>query len=279
MDHQENSNPRQVPAARAPGGASQSARPNSQSRPAVTQAQTPQAPVRRVRRPARASSSQKTAIVCLALGFVFLLGALFGASVCRFVWEGPLPKQEADAFIPVLTDSPSTQPQPDGNPEPVPTTESATVPVTQPAAKATTAPATESTAEPHSTPQQDPPPEPQSAPDPVPEPEPEPEPTSEPAAKPEDPPAVESEFVIPDSNTRYLTAEDYESLTDWELTIALNELYARHGYEFKTPEIQAHFDNCSWYEGTLGPDGFRADMFNDIELSNSRLLRAALDAR
>lgn len=276
MEHQETNHSRQVPVSQVPGGAGQTARPNPQPRANVTKAQMPQTPVRRVRRPARASSSQKIAIVCLTLGFVFLIGALFGAAVCRFVWEGPPPQQETDLFVPVLTDSPSTQPQPVSPTEPVVTTTApATVPVTQPAVKATTAPATESVTEPHFVPPQEPQPEPV----PEPEPEPEPEPATEPTVEPTEPPATETEFIIPDSNTRYLTAEDYESLSDWDLTIALNELYARHGYEFQTPEIRAHFESCSWYKGTLGVDGFRADMFNDIELANSRLLRAALDAR
>lgn len=267
MDHQENRNPRQVPASRAPGNAGQTVRQNPQQNPNMAHgSQSSSGPVRRVRRPARASRVQKTAIVCLSLGFVFLLGTLFGAFLCRLVWEGPMPKVEPPPTIPVLTDPLPTQTEPpvktEPTTQPAPTTEPTTKPETEPATAATTQPVAEPVAEPQ------PEPEPEPAPEPAPEPEPEPE-----------PPAVESEFVIPDSNTRYLTAEDYESLSDWELTIALNELYARHGYEFQTPEIREHFENCSWYEGTLGVDGFRADMFNDIELTNARLLRAALDAR
>ena len=38
-----------------------------------------------------------------------------------------------------------------------------------------------------------------------------------------------SDYVIPDSSTRYLTNTDLTGLSEWQMRIARNEIYARHG--------------------------------------------------
>ena len=77
-----------------------------------------------------------------------------------------------------------------------------------------------------------------------------------------------SEYIIPDSDTRVITESDLEGLDEDQLRIARNELYARHGRLFNDEQLQAYFNNCSWYHGEIQPDDFTDDMLSDIERQN-----------
>jgi RAB protein geranylgeranyltransferase component A len=37
-------------------------------------------------------------------------------------------------------------------------------------------------------------------------------------------------------------------LSEKDLSLARNEIYARHGASFSTAEIQKYFDKCAWYK-------------------------------
>lgn len=89
----------------------------------------------------------------------------------------------------------------------------------------------------------------------------------------------DSGYFFPDSNSRYLSKADYIDLSVWELILARNEIYARHGRKFDMPEIQEYFDGCAWYQGTVEPEDFSDTVFNDYELQNIKLLKAATDIR
>ena len=58
--------------------------------------------------------------------------------------------------------------------------------------------------------------------------------------------------ILPDSDTRLLTEEDLESLGRHELFIARNEIYARHGRPFRSPDLQRHFSRFDWYRPREG---------------------------
>ena len=92
-------------------------------------------------------------------------------------------------------------------------------------------------------------------------------PTSLPATSPG------NDYVLPDSDRRYLTAEDINGLTADELRIARNEIYARHGRLFSSEELQAYFNGKSWYRGTISPDAFTESMLSDIEKKNVKLIQ------
>lgn len=81
-----------------------------------------------------------------------------------------------------------------------------------------------------------------------------------------------SEYVIPDSNTRLLTAADLNGLTKDELRLARNEIFARYGRRFKDQELQAYFDSKSWYRGTIDPDDFNDDTISEIEKKNAEFI-------
>lgn len=53
--------------------------------------------------------------------------------------------------------------------------------------------------------------------------------------------------VWPFTSTRKLTYSDVAGLTAWELKIMRNEIYARHGYIFKTAEMKDYFRRQPWY--------------------------------
>ena len=61
--------------------------------------------------------------------------------------------------------------------------------------------------------------------------------------------APSSEYVLPDSDSRYYSREELEALSDWELYVGHNEIYARHGKGFLQDDLAEHFSNAV---GTFG---------------------------
>lgn len=90
-------------------------------------------------------------------------------------------------------------------------------------------------------------------------------------ARPAPPPAGEVRgdgFVLADSATRVLAARDLERLTPVMLRIARNEIFARHGYTFDSPDLQSYFGGRPWYR----PRG-RDVSLSQIEKANVDLIR------
>ncbi len=78
----------------------------------------------------------------------------------------------------------------------------------------------------------------------------------------------DSEYVISYSDKRYLTEADLSYLTPEQLRVARNEIYARHGRTFSDESLQSYFNSCSWYRGTVSPDNFNEEVFNEYEKAN-----------
>lgn len=78
----------------------------------------------------------------------------------------------------------------------------------------------------------------------------------------------EAEYILPESASRLLTEADLENLTQEDLRIARNEIYARHGRKFLDEGLQKYFNGKSWYNGTIEPDDFKEDMLSEIERTN-----------
>ena len=78
----------------------------------------------------------------------------------------------------------------------------------------------------------------------------------------------EAEYILPESASRLLTEADLENLTQEDLRIARNEIYARHGRKFLDEGLQEYFNGKSWYNGTIEPDDFKEDMLSEIERTN-----------
>jgi hypothetical protein len=51
----------------------------------------------------------------------------------------------------------------------------------------------------------------------------------------------------PQASQRLLTEEDVSNLHPDELSLARNEIYARHGYSFKNKDFRYHFEAQDWY--------------------------------
>lgn len=92
-----------------------------------------------------------------------------------------------------------------------------------------------------------------------------PVPTQAPAA------VQDGDYYFPDSGSRYLTDEELAGYSAAELELARNEIFARHGRIFVTDYISQYFNSKSWYQGTIAPEEFDAQMssiFNEYELAN-----------
>lgn len=88
------------------------------------------------------------------------------------------------------------------------------------------------------------------------------------------PSVSETQWFFPDSSERLLTDADVAGLSKAELQIARNEIYARHGRKFNNPDLQAWFNSCSWYKGTIAPGDFNEQLiFNETELANVYFLK------
>lgn len=81
-----------------------------------------------------------------------------------------------------------------------------------------------------------------------------------------------SEYMFPDSNTTYLTMDRLRGMTAEQAEIARNEIFARHGRLFNDAGLQAYFNQCSWYNGTIAPENFDSGVFNQYELANIQLI-------
>ena len=79
-------------------------------------------------------------------------------------------------------------------------------------------------------------------------------------------------YLLPDSDSKYLSKSDLSSLSQEELNLALNEIFARRGRIFSDPSIKAYFNAQSWYHGTISPADFDSSVLNQYELHNINLI-------
>jgi len=54
--------------------------------------------------------------------------------------------------------------------------------------------------------------------------------------------------IYPEASKRLLRLSDVEGLTSWDLKVMRNEIYARHGYIFKTQDMIDYFSQQDWYK-------------------------------
>ena len=100
--------------------------------------------------------------------------------------------------------------------------------------------------------------------------------------EPVDTAGSDSSYILADSDKRNYSREELSRLDDYSLQMAINELYARHGRKFKTPEVQEYFEGKSWYNGTVSPEEFDGNedaYFNNYELKNRELMAKIRDER
>lgn len=105
------------------------------------------------------------------------------------------------------------------------------------------------------------------------------QPTVSPSAQPEATPsptpistALQEHYVIPGSDSRYLSEGELAGLSDRDLMLARNEIFARRGFIFSTQWLQGYFLTQSWYQGTTTASQFDAGVFNAYERANIDLI-------
>ncbi len=81
------------------------------------------------------------------------------------------------------------------------------------------------------------------------------------------------EYIFPDSNARYLTAQDVQGMTLQNICYAKNEIYARRGCIFQKQELRDYFSSKSWYHGTVPSASFSSTVFNEFEAGNIEFLK------
>ncbi|MFZ5354590.1 MAG: trypsin-like peptidase domain-containing protein [Bacillota bacterium] len=84
----------------------------------------------------------------------------------------------------------------------------------------------------------------------------------------------DNDYVLPFSNERHLIDEDIADLSKWELRLARNEIYARHGYMFKNEELIMHFYLKSWY---IPNPEFKESDLSEIEKYNIEFIMSYED--
>lgn len=79
-------------------------------------------------------------------------------------------------------------------------------------------------------------------------------------------------YILPDSAARLLTRSDVADLTWEQCCLARNEIFARHGRIFQTPQIAAYFEAQSWYHGTVPGASFDNNSLTPTERANADFL-------
>jgi hypothetical protein len=79
-----------------------------------------------------------------------------------------------------------------------------------------------------------------------------------------------SEYILPDSDKKVLSEENITDLSKEQLRLARNEIYARHGYVFKSADLQKYFSKKSWYQTDTSYNG----SLSEVEKENVKLLEA-----
>jgi hypothetical protein len=79
-------------------------------------------------------------------------------------------------------------------------------------------------------------------------------------------------YLFPESSQTLLTAEGIAGYDIVLLQAGVNEIYARHGYTFKTAAWQTYFDKKAWYTPNAA---FSENDFSEIEKSNIAFLQSA----
>lgn len=82
------------------------------------------------------------------------------------------------------------------------------------------------------------------------------------------------EYILPGSDYRYISESELYGLSEDEVRLAVNEIYARHGRKFVKSELQSYFNSKSWYHPYYEPSDFDESCFNIYEKENISMITA-----
>ena len=80
------------------------------------------------------------------------------------------------------------------------------------------------------------------------------------------------DYILPDSAEHVYTRDELSGLSEEELRLARNEIYAVHGRKFTSQDLQEYFSAKEWYKGEIEAETFDAGVLNQTELANLKLL-------
>ncbi len=81
-------------------------------------------------------------------------------------------------------------------------------------------------------------------------------------------------FMLPQSSYRILTYADIADMSLWQLSIARNEIYARHGYIFNDKDLRSYFQAQSWYSGYVPAAEFDTSVLSATEKYNIAFIKS-----
>jgi ribosomal protein L40E len=79
-------------------------------------------------------------------------------------------------------------------------------------------------------------------------------------------------YIFPESGSEKLLDSDVSKLKKEHLTLARNEIYARHGLIFKTEVFKNYFSKKTWYKPNSNFKGSDGEL-NDVEIYNIQLIK------
>ena len=92
----------------------------------------------------------------------------------------------------------------------------------------------------------------------------------------------DDDYILLDSDKRYMTDAQLQGLSTYDLYLARNEIYARHGRDFKKDDLKQYFGAKSWYHVQYTPEYFDSHtntLLNDYERKNAEKMLAIEKSR
>lgn len=84
---------------------------------------------------------------------------------------------------------------------------------------------------------------------------------------------LQQDYVLPYSDSREYTLTELSTLSNFELYVARNEIYARHGRMFQNQDLRDHFAGKRWYYASVPATDFdRLVTLNSAEKANANLI-------
>lgn len=84
---------------------------------------------------------------------------------------------------------------------------------------------------------------------------------------------TDNSYIFANSSSSYLSKSDVSALSDNNLNLALNEIYARRGRIFKDSALSSYFSSKSWYTAKYTSEEFSKNVtFNNYEQANLQLM-------
>lgn len=78
------------------------------------------------------------------------------------------------------------------------------------------------------------------------------------------------DYILSGSEFKRLSEGEIDALSLEQLRLARNEIYARHGYIFKSEDLKAYFSQQKWYHPDASYDG---TTLSEVEKYNVELIQ------